>query len=141
MKILIILLGLTLTVYQVKAQIITKESKDGKILWCNKLTLYPKLVCFHYDDDKKYHLYFQNENLLKTKLPFISLGNIESAKEFLRILMIVADEKERMVTIELENATWIITKNFSRVCMEGNYMSHFVTKKDIENMIDIINKQ
>ena len=126
-------LGLSLSAY---SQIVVKETSKDSVVWHNKLSGLPKLVCFYTSERSDYTFYFQNAKYTTiTDIKYLSLGDIETAKEFFNLLLGIANGGEKL-TIELDEETWIISKSMGVVSVWSSYKSFYLTKKNIETIIE-----
>lgn len=142
MKKLIFSLGIfAISVLNNKAnsQIVVKETTKDSVVWYNKLAGLPKLVCFYSTEYSDYTLYFQNAKYTQIRdVKYLSIGNLETTKEFFNLLLGIANGGEKL-TIELDKETWIISKSMGSVSVWSSYKSFYLTKKQIETIIETLN--
>ena len=88
MKKVILTLGIVFACYQAESQIVIKESINDSIVWHSKMLGIPKLVHFYATDLSEYVLYYQNANYTHIKdIQYITIGDIETTREFFNILL------------------------------------------------------
>lgn len=139
MKKVIFTLGIALASYKAGAQIVVKETMKDSVVWYNKLVGVPKLVCFYSTEETSYTLYFQNAKYTQIRdIQYLSIGDLATTKEFFGILLKVADGTDEKVTIELDKATWIISKSMGNVSVWSSYESFYLSKKNIETIIGLL---
>jgi hypothetical protein len=141
MKQLILTLGIVLTTCSLRAQIVVKESIKDSVVWQNKLMGVPKLLCFYSSEDTSYTMYFQNAKYTQIRdIQYVSIGDLATTKEFFGILLKVADGTEEKVTIEMDKSTWLISKSMGSVMIWSSYESFYLSKKNIETILELLNQ-
>ena len=139
MKKIILMLGLSLLSYNASSQIVIKETVKDSIVWYNKLAGLPKLMCFYNTEETNYTLYFQNSKYTQIRdIQYITLGDLATTKEFFNLLLKVVDGTEEKITIELDKATWIISKSMGSISIWSSYKSFYLSKKNVETILELL---
>jgi len=139
MKKLVLTLGVALASYTSGAQIVVKETAKDSVVWYYKLVGLPKLLCFYSSENTIYTIYFQNSKYTQIRdIQYLTIGDLATTKEFFNILLKVADGSED-VTIELDNATWIISKSMGNISIWSRYESFYLSKKNVETILSLLN--
>lgn len=140
MRKLILTLGITLATCSLSAQIVVKETLKDSIVWYNKMVGVPKLLCFYGSEGTSYTMYFQNAKYTQIRdIQYLTIGDLATTKEFFGILLKVADGSED-ITIELDKATWIISKSMGSISVWSNYESFYLTRKNVETILELLNQ-
>jgi hypothetical protein len=141
MRKVIITLAVAFASYNAGAQLVVKETIKDSLVWANKLMGVPKLVCFYSGGDTSYTMYFQNAKYTQIRdIQYVSIGDLATTKEFFGILLKVADGTEEKVTIEMDKSTWLISKSMGSVMIWSSYESFYLSKKNIETILELLNQ-
>jgi hypothetical protein len=139
MKKVILTLGIAFASYNAGAQIVIKETLKDSVVWYNKLVGLPKLICFYNEEETSYTLYFQNAKYTHIRdVQYLTLGDLATAKEFFNLLLKVADGSGEEITIELDKATWIISKSMGSISIWSSYESFYLTRKNVETILETL---
>jgi hypothetical protein len=84
-------------------------------------------------------LYFQNSKYTQIRdIQYITLGDLATTKEFFNLLLKVVDGTEEKITIELDKATWIISKSMGSISIWSSYKSFYLSKKNVETILELL---
>ena len=139
MKKVILTLGIVFACYQAESQIVIKESINDSIVWHSKMLGIPKLVHFYATDLSEYVLYYQNANYTHIKdIQYITIGDIETTREFFNILLNVANGTTEDITIGLDGKTWIISKSMGSIMIWSSDSSFYLMRNNVESILKLL---
>lgn len=120
------------------AQVTVKETVKDSVIWKSATGTLPKLVLFKGDELESLVLYFRNaEYSTLVDVEYITLGQKETAEEFLNMCLQVIDEKKAF-SLDVNGEAVTIQKGVGSVFITTEKGYFYLTKKQVQNILETL---